>query len=469
MSEADPKKTPETYSEQPISSQIPLPAERDEDAAQPMIHGGFLHPGFWMACLWCIALVLFTQVPAGILAAAILIVDMVVRGAEGGVDAMFDSPTFKIAMGLSIVVAHGLIITISLITLRLVIGRDWKQQIALRRPFWWHLLLVLLLTPALIALAQTSASLLMRWFEVPSFMGEKMEIGKILAYISAIIAGLAAGGILHLLLWLIGGDNWLGPKSGVDPVAGTKYPVARQWILSLLMLSLFFVAANTTYELLAPGLKARFPAGPNSSMTGFEKMLDGVPILLAALVIGVLPGIGEELWCRAFIGRGLVGFYGYFWGVVLASLLFGAIHMDPAQGTMAMIVGLLLHYVYLVTRSLLMPMLLHFLNNFLAVLLSQWSVLKNWQQDGNLPIFVLAGSGVLLFGICFVLWMTRVRVVDRGEGTWSEPFPGVVCPPAGSGAELTFAKPSAVEIVILVFSVVSFAVGFGVQVWLTIQ
>src|SRR5262249_39089254 len=57
---------------------------------------------------------------------------------------------------------------------------------------------------------------------------------------------------------------------------------------------------------------------------------------VAVLVIAVMPAFSEEIWCRAFLGRGFVGQYGVVVGVMLASYFFGAIHILPHQGIMAM-------------------------------------------------------------------------------------------------------------------------------------
>ena len=47
---------------------------------------------------------------------------------------------------------------------------------------------------------------------------------------------------------------------------------------------------------------------------------------------------------------------------------FGAIHLNLPQGIWAFILGLFLHLAYLATRSLWVPMLLHFVNNAIAVI-----------------------------------------------------------------------------------------------------
>jgi membrane protease YdiL (CAAX protease family) len=88
------------------------------------------------------------------------------------------------------------------------------------------------------------------------------------------------------------------------------------------------------------------------------------------LVIAVGAAVSEELFCRGFLGRGLVGRYGVPVGVVFTSLIFALLHGNLPQGIFAFILGGFAHLAYLATRSLWVPILLHFLNNARAVLAS---------------------------------------------------------------------------------------------------
>src|SRR5262249_18835606 len=142
----------------------------------------------------------------------------------------------------------------------------------------------------------------------------------------------------------------------------------------------------------------------------------GWPLPLAVLLIGAMPGLSEELWCRAYLGRGLVGQHGYVLGVLQTSLLFGLIHGDPCQGTMALLMGVMLHYVYLMTRSLLAPMLLHFLNNSLEVTLSRLPELAEVAGEKTLPPWhVYAAAALLAAGVCVALYRSRARLVTPPE------------------------------------------------------
>ena len=86
----------------------------------------------------------------------------------------------------------------------------------------------------------------------------------------------------------------------------------------------------------------------------------------------VLPGLGEEIYCRGFMGRGLVARYGVLLGSIATSLLFGAMHLEPVQATSAFVLGLGLHYLFLLTRSLPTAVVLHTLNNFSAFLVMRY-------------------------------------------------------------------------------------------------
>jgi membrane protease YdiL (CAAX protease family) len=93
------------------------------------------------------------------------------------------------------------------------------------------------------------------------------------------------------------------------------------------------------------------------------------------LLIGVGPAIGEELWFRGFLGQGVAARYGRF---ARDSHRFGPFRFrasrNPLQAIVAMMLGVILHLTYVATRSILIPMMLHFLNNTLAVLSAKKSL-----------------------------------------------------------------------------------------------
>ncbi len=94
------------------------------------------------------------------------------------------------------------------------------------------------------------------------------------------------------------------------------------------------------------------------------------PILVVAIALG--PAVGEELVFRGLIGQGLVQRWGLLRGVCTTAALFALAHVSPAHAMATLPLGLFLHWVYLQTRSLWAPILLHFLNNLLVITLAHF-------------------------------------------------------------------------------------------------
>jgi uncharacterized protein len=92
-------------------------------------------------------------------------------------------------------------------------------------------------------------------------------------------------------------------------------------------------------------------------------------IIVNVFLIGVIPGIGEELMFRGVIQQQLGRiFKDEHFQVWFSALIFSAIHMQ-FQGFLArMILGALLGYLLVWTRSLWVPMIVHFLNNSLQII-----------------------------------------------------------------------------------------------------
>ena len=82
----------------------------------------------------------------------------------------------------------------------------------------------------------------------------------------------------------------------------------------------------------------------------------------------LFPGVGEELYFRGFLSRGLIAHHGPWLGTLIASFYFGAIHLHPIQACGAFALGLALQFVFLTTRSLWGAIILHTANNAVAFL-----------------------------------------------------------------------------------------------------
>lgn len=131
------------------------------------------------------------------------------------------------------------------------------------------------------------------------------------------------------------------------------------------------------------------------------------PWPLMLLVGCVLPAFCEEIFFRGCIGRGLVARYGVLLGVLLTSVLFGVLHIEPRHIAIAFCLGLIAHIVYLCSHSLWTAILLHFANNALAFGMFRMQLDGAFSQGLSIS-WPLAISALLgLMGLLWVLWRTR--------------------------------------------------------------
>jgi membrane protease YdiL (CAAX protease family) len=208
-----------------------------------------------------------------------------------------------------------------------------------------------------------------------------------------------------------------------------------------------------------------------------EAMIRHWPWMYGLLAIGLGPGIVEELWCRGFLGRGLLARYGLWGGILLTSLFFGVMHVDPPHIVATACMGAAMHYVYVMTRSLLAPMLIHTLNNATSYVLTAlaadhpalkgfldsikrqtlvgpWTDLSLWELVNMLLLY--ASSAALLVAVGWALYQSRVRVgypTDQGLFPEQPPFPGVALPPPQSGATLYSCRPGVLSVLCVFISV----------------
>jgi membrane protease YdiL (CAAX protease family) len=89
---------------------------------------------------------------------------------------------------------------------------------------------------------------------------------------------------------------------------------------------------------------------------------------LALISLVILPPVIEETVFRGFIFPALAKRTGLIIGAILSSALFGLAHWQANISVYTFVLGLLLCFTYVRTRSLIPGILLHMANNALAFL-----------------------------------------------------------------------------------------------------
>lgn len=127
---------------------------------------------------------------------------------------------------------------------------------------------------------------------------------------------------------------------------------------------------------------------------------------LAVVALAVVPGLAEELFFRGLMQTRLATALGPWAGILVTSAAFGALHVDPVQGTVAFAVGVWLGWVTQRFESILPAMAAHVANNALFVGLA---VRGATQTPGGPVVGLLVGAAATVGSLLIVRSTASIR------------------------------------------------------------
>lgn len=147
----------------------------------------------------------------------------------------------------------------------------------------------------------------------------------------------------------------------------------------------------------------------------FEQQMKSISIDPFSLVImvAVLAPIFEEILFRGILMKGMLNNkMNPYWAIVLSAFIFGAIHVFPWQFLGAFLLGMVLGLVYWKTKSLLLPILMHAFNNFIAAMLMIFVKVDSLEALIKIDAIYLFGIGILIFSISLYLFLSKYKTAE---------------------------------------------------------
>lgn len=150
-----------------------------------------------------------------------------------------------------------------------------------------------------------------------------------------------------------------------------------------------------------------FPESTEKLDQSFQVLLEA-PLFLLILVIAVMPALGEELFFRGLLFCSWNKHLGPVWGILLSSLIFGAFHLSLVKLIPTALLGACFAYITYRSGSILIGMLLHFINNLLSLLSLKYPqqtaeilpvLVKNELPVTDMAVLLLIGMAAAVCGI----------------------------------------------------------------------
>ncbi len=151
---------------------------------------------------------------------------------------------------------------------------------------------------------------------------------------------------------------------------------------------------------------------PEFMREAFSEMMGGKGVF-AFLTIAVAAPVLEELIFRGIILDGLLMKYSPQKAIFISSFLFAFLHLNPWQFIGAMAIGSFAGYVYYKTRNLLLSIIIHFVNNAFAFIMSISVDIK--EEMGKTVIEAYGGitNTILIIVSCIIIALLSLFLLNK--------------------------------------------------------
>jgi uncharacterized protein len=135
-------------------------------------------------------------------------------------------------------------------------------------------------------------------------------------------------------------------------------------------------------------------------------------------LVAVLPALGEEFIFRGILQNAIISITRKPWLAILASAtVFSAIHMQFEGFFPRMLLGVLLGYLYVISKNIWLPILAHFINNASQVLLKYLTDWANWDTKALEEAEISGLQAMVSFVITVLLCRYLYVFYSRKEKT----------------------------------------------------
>lgn len=158
--------------------------------------------------------------------------------------------------------------------------------------------------------------------------------------------------------------------------------------------------ATIALAFMADSLNSIMPETPEWFEKAMEQIMDA-PVWITLISVSVFAPLFEEWLCRGMVLRGLLQKTSPVSAILVSAVFFAVLHMNPWQALPAFLLGVLFGYVYYKTGSLKLTMLMHCVNNTMAVVFSRIPSLEEAESFADV-LSPWAYAGVFVACVAFV-------------------------------------------------------------------
>ena len=141
-------------------------------------------------------------------------------------------------------------------------------------------------------------------------------------------------------------------------------------------------------------------------------------VVYSFITIVIAAPILEELIFRGIILNGLLKSYSPLKSIIISSLLFGLIHLNPWQFIGASIGGILSGWVYFKTKKITLPIIIHMTNNSLAFFSSYFdsrnvNLTKSISEYSLTELYGGTTNLIIILTVAITIALSSIYLLDK--------------------------------------------------------
>lgn len=148
----------------------------------------------------------------------------------------------------------------------------------------------------------------------------------------------------------------------------------------------------------------------------FLEAKNAMQLFVNMVMIAVLPAIGEELLFRGILQKLFAGWFrNIHLGILIAAILFSAMHVQFYGFIPRLALGMLLGYLFFWSGSVWLPIIAHFINNASAVIYyffqaDQLEQYSDYYGSFDMPVIMIIASIAVMIMCCFLIYHYESRM-----------------------------------------------------------
>lgn len=147
--------------------------------------------------------------------------------------------------------------------------------------------------------------------------------------------------------------------------------------------------------------------GLQNSVSMSEDVSNPLEIVLYIISTAIVPAFAEEFAFRG-IFMGILRKYGDAFAIITSAIIFGAMHGNIAQIPFAFVLGLVFAYVDCKTNSIIPSIIIHFLNNFYAVMLDVLQSTGVFSDRIFMMIYFILIASFCILGLISFFYLIKI-------------------------------------------------------------